>query len=71
LIASVSLLASPTSHGEIAGSATDAASGAIIPSSGPGEAGTTGGVVSVGMNSSTVRLVTESVCDPLMIGPSW
>ena len=35
-----------------------------------GAAATIGGVVMVGMNSSTVMIVTMSVADPAMLGPS-
>ena len=65
----MSFVVSPSSHSDVAGSVTDLPSAAIVPSTAVGDPATLGGVVITGMNSSTVRMVTMSVFEPLMVGP--
>ena len=45
-------------------------SAAIVPFDRGRRAGTGDGAWMIGMNSSTVMIVTMSVCEPLMVGPS-
>src|SRR5215510_4223080 len=67
----VSLTESATSHGDAACSVTLVPSADSVPSIVGAIDGDGGGVVMNGVNSSMVRMVTTSVCDPLIVGPSW
>jgi hypothetical protein len=62
-------LVSPTSQYELDGNVTLAPAGSIVPSVAVGVP-VAGGVCTAGMNSSTIMMVTTSVCDPLIVGPS-
>src|ERR1700730_783783 len=69
-ITGVSFTVSPISQTEVAGSVTERPFAAIVPSF-VAAVPVRGGVWIIGMNSSTVRIVTMSVDDPMMLGPSW
>ncbi len=66
----VSATVSLTSHGELVGSVIDFPSAAIRPSM-VGFLDIVGCALIDGVNSSTVMIVTTSVGELLMLGPSW
>src|SRR5215475_10757088 len=67
----VSFVVSATSQGELTFRVTFVPSADSVPSINAFTDGDGGGVVMNGLNSSMVRIVTTSVGDPLIVGPSW